>query len=198
MVAIRGHIIHPYPFHANSFVTIVLDHHQDRQYAVLIRIQLSERGVGFLGRIVNRGAYRHLFTCLMRRIARRRSELELRPLLFGRRRLVQPAHRRYTHQESQAFENKRHLFPLPRIAVADVSGGFGLFSCPGPAPTSLFYFPAPQIRFFVPPYFQTDCARSHLVARCFRRRSALPAGVSASPPRTVSSCTAVRIHSHSG
>ena len=65
MAAIRGHIIHPNPVHADGLAAVILDNHEQRNNAVLIRIQLAERLVRFLGTIVNRGSDRHLFARLM-------------------------------------------------------------------------------------------------------------------------------------
>src|ERR1017187_5088474 len=104
---VRADIFGAEVIHTDGFAGIVLDDHQDRQHAILIRIDFSKSNLYLFAGFVRFDADGELVVGLVMGERVRGPRFERRGSLVRRERGGD------THKESQTFENKRHLFPLP-------------------------------------------------------------------------------------
>src|SRR5690242_7527983 len=106
----------------------------------MVGVQLAEGGLDHIVGKVGLHTNGDLVIGLVVGVARGGSCLE-RGLLVGGKR------HRYTHEKSQTFKNKRHLFPLSSPAGVCATYPAILFSFPRFREPRLLEIPAPALRF---------------------------------------------------
>src|SRR5580700_1228695 len=123
--------------HFDGLAAVVLNDYQHRQHPVLVRIAFAEHGARVFVVEIRQHSDGDLFTGLVRRIAGGGARRELGLLFLARQSLAWHEHHRYTREESQPFENKRHLFTLPPCSGAWMAHRSGLLPLAGTAPARL-------------------------------------------------------------
>src|ERR1019366_553714 len=108
-VVVRTEVFRLEAIQADRLAAIVLDHDQHREDAELVGVQLPKGELHLVNRDVGIHTNGNLCVALVAGVTGGGVGLERR-LLVGRQ-----SHG-YTQEKSQAFENKRHLFPLPSPA----------------------------------------------------------------------------------